>query len=165
MTRAMCANRWPRARWSADWSTAHRRRTPIGWARVAATNVFLVANPDHMGEDPGPFERILRTARHLVWGPGSAIEAIGAEMLGDEYKPAQRLDVGSVGGRPPVVAERAGFMRHAGGRGPGRAPGLGCAGSAVPQRGPIAVFAVRRQGRSDRRSRALWQALTLTQRS
>jgi DNA-binding transcriptional LysR family regulator len=136
--------------------------TNLVQSRVAATDVYLVANSQHAAGgtgDPGP-EGVFHGARQLVWGPGSAIEAIAVEMLGEHYEPTRRLDVGTMEAARRSLLNSPGFIAAmpaiavCDDLGSGSLVRL-CANSV-----PLPVFAVRRRGPDAPAVEALWHALT-----
>jgi DNA-binding transcriptional LysR family regulator len=127
---------------------------------VARTDVLLVANRRHklVGHAECPND-LLRDARFLAWGPGSPIEAMAANRLGDYYDRASQLFVGSMDAARRSLLTSSSFLAAM----PAVAVSEDLASGALVQIpggcGELPVHAVRRQGPDNPSVEAIWQTL------
>ncbi|HET6214253.1 MAG TPA: LysR family transcriptional regulator [Micromonosporaceae bacterium] len=130
-------------------------------ARVAATEVVIVTHPRHLAYlRANHADDLLCGTRYLVWGPGSAIETLAAELLGDQYEGTPRLQIGSMEAARRSLLHAPGFVAAMPSVAVKDDLGAGALVRVCPQNSAaLPVFAVRRRGPDSPAVEALWQAL------
>jgi DNA-binding transcriptional LysR family regulator len=127
---------------------------------VATTDILVVFHPSHplAGRTDCP-EALLTGSRYLIWGPGSATEALAAPSFGEHYDRVPQLFIGSMEAARRSVLSAPTFVTSM--------PSIAVAsdiesGSLVSLRAaclPLPVVAVRRSGPDSPAVDALWQTL------
>jgi DNA-binding transcriptional LysR family regulator len=136
-------------------------------AKVAATDVVIVTNPQHKEELSRDLrdENLLQRSRYLVWDPESAVEVLAEKLLGEHYECTPRLQIGSLEAARRSLLQASGFIAAMpvvavqDELGSGALVRLGQHTAALP------MFAVRRSGPDSPALEALWQALIRTKTS
>jgi len=135
--------------------------TSLVRTRVAATDIVIVANPRHAVDDESDQHDgdPPQWSRYLVWGAGSATEAIAAQMLGDHYDRAARLHIGSMEAARRSLLSTPGFVAAMPAVAVRDELGSGALVRLCKTSVALPVFAVRRPGPDSPAVEALWQAL------